>query len=245
MSYMMTGASHTHPKPYPVANVAAFAVDLAVAIDTELSKSFDGAMRSPYEIRENDHTGDRIIVFKDSVMAFRVSCNEWNEKEAARFVISGTVRPGAVDQGDIPFWPNEGKQYRLPSITVSADRSAESVARDVKRKICDVASDPMAAILEYAGNRQRGRATLDETIARLSAMFPEIRFDKAKRTAEFIPFSWYPKDAGHADYFYMMGRVYPDGTVHLDRTQGLAPSLFVGFAKAIQTWEATKRAGAK
>lgn len=144
--------------------------------------------------------------------------------------LSAGWKSGEVNKVTVSIWPAEqalrhvdvprGDGFELPSATVSASRPLHRVAADIKRRVIEPATAPLAKRRErliQVGERARD---LKKSAERLRKQFPglSINTDQDRGQTGTVYYN--------ADGVYFNGRLNADGSVYPDRLGTLTAEQF-------------------
>lgn len=128
-------------------------------------------------------------------------------RHCERVVLS--IEATGIAHNDRPYYGRD--DTKLPSITVSATRPIEAVAKEVKRRLIEPAQAPLAKRREYAANRVAERDKLTETVTQLRALYGE-KAVSTKNGDGFTAHLWISEP-------YVAANVSADGRVSIERVQ--------------------------
>lgn len=221
MSYMIVdpGPEHLRSK-YLIPDIARLTADLAAALGGKVVVNND-----------RDDIGDILLTDPEAGdLTLHVTAQTWSAAKANRIIISARVT-GVAHEDNPRTAGYTGDKFRMPSITVSGDRSIFAIAKDVRRRVVEAAAEPATAIREYVRERHAGRDSLASHVANMKASFPEISFADGRGDNYSCPFSlWLEKPSK----FYLNGRLNSDGSINIDNMSSVDQKLFATLMAAVK-----------
>lgn len=205
MSYMSTVAStYIGGKPETRIDLRQLVIDVA--------KELGGKAVFDSDKMISDRHG-KISISDDTVI--EISANTWDKR-----IVVGICLTDRVAWNDRP----SGEEYKTPSASMSPDKSAEKLARDIKRRIIGQSAAPLQKMRDYIAMRGDQKGRLLKVVAELQKVHPllSIRVADHGLSAELYL---------NTDGIYFSGSVSHDGSVSFQRVG----SMDIGkFAKVIQ-----------
>jgi hypothetical protein len=190
------------------------------ALDVQaFAKALAKALAGTYQRPDTAQHGERYatVLLNDGKATLGLTAG-WKSTELHKITVS--IEPVGVKHG-YPY----GAEYKTPAATVSTARPMRTIVADITRRVIEPAQAPMQKRRDWHVQQEQSANDLRVQAARLTARFPQLRvqFKDGDHTAAIF------NNGGH----YLAARLYPDGSVSIDRIGSLQSKQFADVAEAL------------